>query len=55
MKMPQDRYIKVGTINTRYWAAGSQGSPVILIHDSPEKRVAFSHLMRVWYNSATLR
>ena len=32
MKMPQDRYIKVGTINTRYWAEGSQGSPVILIH-----------------------
>ena len=32
MKMPQDRYIKVGHINTRYWAEGSQGSPVILIH-----------------------
>ena len=32
MNTPQDRYIKVGTINTRYWAEGGQGSPVILIH-----------------------
>lgn len=32
MKMPQDRYIKVGGINARYWAEGSEGSPVILIH-----------------------
>jgi pimeloyl-ACP methyl ester carboxylesterase len=32
MKTPQDRYIKVGTINTRYWAEGGQGSTVILIH-----------------------
>jgi 4,5:9,10-diseco-3-hydroxy-5,9,17-trioxoandrosta-1(10),2-diene-4-oate hydrolase len=32
MKMPQDRYIKVGKINTRYWAEGNQGSPVIFIH-----------------------
>jgi 4,5:9,10-diseco-3-hydroxy-5,9,17-trioxoandrosta-1(10),2-diene-4-oate hydrolase len=32
MKAPQDRYIKVGKINTRYWAEGSQGSPLIFIH-----------------------
>ena len=32
MKTPQDRYIQVGQINTRYWAEGSQGSPVVLIH-----------------------
>jgi pimeloyl-ACP methyl ester carboxylesterase len=32
MKTPQDRYIKVGTINTRYWAEGGQDSTVILIH-----------------------
>lgn len=32
MKFPQDRYIKVGTTNTRYWAEGSQGSQVILVH-----------------------
>jgi 4,5:9,10-diseco-3-hydroxy-5,9,17-trioxoandrosta-1(10),2-diene-4-oate hydrolase len=32
MNIPQDRYVKVGTINTRYWSEGSQGSPVILIH-----------------------
>jgi pimeloyl-ACP methyl ester carboxylesterase len=28
----QDRYIKVGSINTRYWSVGTQGSPVILLH-----------------------
>jgi pimeloyl-ACP methyl ester carboxylesterase len=31
MKIP-DRYIKVDSINTRYWSAGTQGSPVILLH-----------------------
>ncbi len=30
--MPQDRYIKIGNINTRYWAEGDKGSNVILIH-----------------------
>jgi pimeloyl-ACP methyl ester carboxylesterase len=32
MKTPQDQYIKVGTINTRYWAEGAQGPIVLLIH-----------------------
>jgi pimeloyl-ACP methyl ester carboxylesterase len=32
MIMPQDRYIKIGNINTRYWAEGDKGSNVILIH-----------------------
>jgi pimeloyl-ACP methyl ester carboxylesterase len=32
MTMPQDKYIKIGTINTRYWAEGDKGSNVILIH-----------------------
>ena len=31
MKTQPDRYIKVGTINTRYWDEG-QGQPVLLIH-----------------------
>ena len=30
--MPQDRYIKIGNINTRYWAEGDKGSNVVLIH-----------------------
>jgi len=29
---PQDRYIKVGNINTRFWAAGDKGTAVILVH-----------------------
>ena len=29
---PQDKYVKVGEVNSRYWASGSQGSTVILIH-----------------------
>jgi 4,5:9,10-diseco-3-hydroxy-5,9,17-trioxoandrosta-1(10),2-diene-4-oate hydrolase len=29
---PQDEYVKVGEVNTRYWTQGSEGSTVILIH-----------------------
>jgi pimeloyl-ACP methyl ester carboxylesterase len=32
MKTPQDRYVQVGKYNVRYWAEGSQGAPVVLIH-----------------------
>jgi pimeloyl-ACP methyl ester carboxylesterase len=28
----QDQYIQIGSINTRYWSAGNQGDPVILLH-----------------------
>ena len=30
--LPQDRYIKVGNINTRYWQIGEKGSAVVLVH-----------------------
>jgi 4,5:9,10-diseco-3-hydroxy-5,9,17-trioxoandrosta-1(10),2-diene-4-oate hydrolase len=30
--LPQDRYVKVGNINTRFWAAGDKGTTVILVH-----------------------
>jgi pimeloyl-ACP methyl ester carboxylesterase len=29
---PQDNYIRIGMLNTRYWQRGDTGSPVILIH-----------------------
>ena len=29
---PQDRYIKVGQFNTRYWTVGDQGSSIVLVH-----------------------
>ena len=29
---PQDQYVKVGNINTRFWAAGDKGTAVILLH-----------------------
>jgi pimeloyl-ACP methyl ester carboxylesterase len=32
MKASQDRYLRVGHINTRYWAEGSQGSQIVLLH-----------------------
>jgi 4,5:9,10-diseco-3-hydroxy-5,9,17-trioxoandrosta-1(10),2-diene-4-oate hydrolase len=32
MTPAQDRYIQVGKIKARYWAEGSQGSSVVLIH-----------------------
>jgi 4,5:9,10-diseco-3-hydroxy-5,9,17-trioxoandrosta-1(10),2-diene-4-oate hydrolase len=31
-KVLPDQYIKVGSINTRYWSAGTKGSYVILLH-----------------------
>jgi len=31
-KVPQDRYIRIGDINTRYWVEGDKGSAVLLIH-----------------------
>lgn len=30
--MPEDYYIKVGTLKVRYWALGNKGTSVILIH-----------------------
>ena len=30
--LPQDRYVKVGNINTRFWTAGNKGPAVLLIH-----------------------
>lgn len=32
MEFPQDHFIQVGRIKTRYWAGGHQGSAVVLIH-----------------------
>ncbi len=32
MQAPKDQYIKVGTINTRFWVSGDKGTPVILVH-----------------------
>ncbi len=32
MRVPQDRYIRLGQINTRYWAEGDHGSTVLLLH-----------------------
>lgn len=31
-QIPQDQYIKVGNINTRFWALGDEGTAVILLH-----------------------
>jgi hypothetical protein len=31
MNIPEDRYVKVGSENTRYWMAG-EGRSVILLH-----------------------
>jgi pimeloyl-ACP methyl ester carboxylesterase len=30
--MPQDRFIDVGAIQTRYWQEGTAGTPVVLLH-----------------------
>ena len=31
-QMPEDQYINVGGLNTRYWALGDKGTSVVLIH-----------------------
>jgi pimeloyl-ACP methyl ester carboxylesterase len=31
----RDKYVKVGSINTRYWQAGDRGSAVVLVHGFP--------------------
>jgi len=31
-QLPQDRFIRVGNINTRYWTAGDKGSAIVLVH-----------------------
>ena len=31
-RMPEDRYIQIGNLKTRYWALGDKGPAVILIH-----------------------
>ncbi len=32
VQTPQDRYVQVGQINTRYWTEGDKGTTVILLH-----------------------
>jgi 4,5:9,10-diseco-3-hydroxy-5,9,17-trioxoandrosta-1(10),2-diene-4-oate hydrolase len=32
VQIPDDKYIKIGEINTRYWCLGDRGSTLILIH-----------------------
>jgi 4,5:9,10-diseco-3-hydroxy-5,9,17-trioxoandrosta-1(10),2-diene-4-oate hydrolase len=32
IQRPQDQYVKVGNINTRFWTAGDKGTSVILVH-----------------------
>lgn len=29
---PGDRYVQIGSVNTRFWAVGEQGPPVVLVH-----------------------
>jgi len=41
MTQPEDRYLKIGEISTRYWSAGGQGKALILIH-------GFGTSMEIW-------
>lgn len=42
----QDQYIKVGSINTRYWCAG-KGTPVILLHGGGSSIEVWQHNIEV--------
>jgi len=48
IESPQDQYTQVGSINTRYWSLGDQGTTVILLH-SGGASVEFW-----WYNITAL-
>ncbi|MBW4550999.1 MAG: alpha/beta fold hydrolase [Aphanocapsa sp. GSE-SYN-MK-11-07L] len=41
-KFPQDRYIKIGQINIRYWCVGDSGSPIVLLHGAGSSIEAWS-------------
>ncbi|MGZ3596617.1 MAG: alpha/beta fold hydrolase [Syntrophales bacterium] len=43
-RMPEDRYMNAGGINTRFWSMGNQGSPIILIH-------GFGGSVDIWQNN----
>lgn len=32
LKLPEDKFVNVGSVKTRYWTAGQKGFPIILIH-----------------------
>ncbi len=32
LQLPEDKFVNVGSINTRYWTVGQKGFPIILIH-----------------------
>jgi pimeloyl-ACP methyl ester carboxylesterase len=42
-KAIEDRYLKVGSINTRYWSAGERGTPVILLHGGGSSIEVWTH------------
>jgi pimeloyl-ACP methyl ester carboxylesterase len=42
LKLPKDRYIKIGQINTRYWYVGDSGSPIVLLHGAGSSIEAWS-------------
>ncbi|MDS3862428.1 alpha/beta fold hydrolase [Thermosynechococcaceae cyanobacterium BACA0444] len=41
-KFLQDRYVKIGSIKTRYWCAGDSGSPIVLLHGAGSSIEAWS-------------
>jgi len=41
-EFPQDQYIKIGQINTRYWCVGERGTPLILLHGAGSSIEAWS-------------
>jgi 4,5:9,10-diseco-3-hydroxy-5,9,17-trioxoandrosta-1(10),2-diene-4-oate hydrolase len=43
MQAPQDQYMQVGQINTRFWALGNEGSTVVLIHGIGSSMEDWSH------------
>ena len=39
----QDKYIKVSSVNTRYWNEGTQGTPIVLLHGGGSAIEVWTH------------
>jgi 4,5:9,10-diseco-3-hydroxy-5,9,17-trioxoandrosta-1(10),2-diene-4-oate hydrolase len=46
-KTIHDRYVKVGSINTRYWSAGERGTALILLHGAASSIEVWTHNINV--------
>ena len=47
VQIPQDQYVQVGQINTRYWTLGNKGTTIILLHGIGSSVETWTHNINV--------